>query len=104
MFGTTQDETVYVYGLRGHAFRSADLGETWETVDTGTVATLLGGTWTADGEAVFVGHGNVVLACNDDTLSCRLASTGGRRGITGVAEAARRQLVTVGQGGARVLR
>lgn len=63
MFGVLgfDGDRVLVFGLRGNVFESADLGETWKAIDSGTEQTLQGGAVLADGGAVLVGSNGVVL-------------------------------------------
>ena len=43
---------MLIFGLRGHLFRSEDAGETWEKIETGTVAILNSGVRLEDGTIV----------------------------------------------------
>ncbi len=63
MFGVIGFEgaKVLVFGLRGHAYESADLGEHWTEVATGTELSLLGGVRLANGGAALVGANGLVL-------------------------------------------
>ena len=68
MFGAVAYDSscVMFFGLRGHAMSSCDDGLTWEEMDTGTQATLLGGTSSGDG-VVIVGNSGLVLEYNPDS-------------------------------------
>lgn len=63
MFGVLgyAGQHVLVYGLRGHAFESSDLGDHWSEINTGTELTLLGGTKLPDDGAVLAGANGVIL-------------------------------------------
>jgi photosystem II stability/assembly factor-like uncharacterized protein len=63
MFGVLgyAGDHVLAFGLRGHAFESADLGDHWTLVETGTQLSLMGGAATADGGAVIAGANGIVL-------------------------------------------
>jgi photosystem II stability/assembly factor-like uncharacterized protein len=50
-----------VFGLRGHAFETDDLGDTWREIPTDTELSLLGGVKLANGGAALVGANGLVL-------------------------------------------
>lgn len=52
---------IIIYGLRGHAFSSNDLGDSWSQLETGVSTNILGGTFTLAGDALLVGAGGTVL-------------------------------------------
>ena len=54
-----RDDCVLFYGLRGHAQKSCDFGESWTEVETGSEASISDGTsW----------NGMVILAANSGVL------------------------------------
>ncbi|HUS25552.1 MAG TPA: YCF48-related protein, partial [Candidatus Binatia bacterium] len=54
-----------VYGLRGNVYMNPDVrAGKWQKVDTGTVASMFGGTVLADGQFALVGLNGVVLLVN----------------------------------------
>jgi photosystem II stability/assembly factor-like uncharacterized protein len=55
---------IIAYGLRGHAFVSNDLGDSWRELETGVTTNLLGGTYTASGDTILLGAGGTVLLKN----------------------------------------
>lgn len=63
MFGAIgyQGRRVLVFGLRGNALETDDLGDTWREVDTGTELSLQGGSALSNGGAVIVGNDGLVL-------------------------------------------
>lgn len=74
-FGVTGNRDVVVaYGLRGNAWRSRDAGRTWEQVQTGTEASITGGTTTQDGRIALATIGGVVLVSGDGGLTFRSLS------------------------------
>lgn len=52
---------IIAYGLRGHAFVSDDLGESWTELKTGVATNILGGTFTESGDTILLGAGGTVL-------------------------------------------
>lgn len=63
MFGAIgfDGQRAMVFGLRGHAFETDDLGDTWREVPTATELSLLGGAKLANGGAAIVGANGLVL-------------------------------------------
>lgn len=101
MFGVLgfDGEHVLVFGLRGNAFESHDLGSTWTALDTGTEQTLQGGTVVAGGGVVLVGSGGVVLVRQGagDPFQQFLHDEGGA--LADVLPLAGRDMVLVGERG-----
>ena len=56
---------LLAYGLRGNAFRSPDLGRTWQPVNTGTPVSISAGTRLADGRVVLVSQAGEILLSSD---------------------------------------
>lgn len=54
-------EELIVYGLRGHLFHSADQGETWSEIDTGTIANINAIAKLPDGNFIAVGDAGTIL-------------------------------------------
>lgn len=63
MFGAIgfEGQRAIVFGLRGHAFETDDLGDSWRELQTGTELSLLGGTKLAKGGVALVGANGLVL-------------------------------------------
>ena len=63
MFGALgfDGQRAMVFGLRGHAFETDDLGDTWREIATDTELSLLGGAKLANGGAALVGANGLVL-------------------------------------------
>jgi photosystem II stability/assembly factor-like uncharacterized protein len=105
-FGVTGDErTVLVFGLRGNAFRSSDLGATWERVDTGVDESLHGAAVAPDGRLVLVAQGGRVLASEDGGRCFRAvarARIAPASAVAATANAAGIAVAVVGAGGVRV--
>jgi photosystem II stability/assembly factor-like uncharacterized protein len=67
LFGVTGSErAVVVHGLRGSVLRSADGGQSWQTVNTGLQVGLTASTRHDDGRLVVVSQAGHVLASTDD--------------------------------------
>jgi photosystem II stability/assembly factor-like uncharacterized protein len=62
MFGavTAGAPCVVFFGLRGNVIRSCDAGISWEKLNSGTEATLLGGA-EQDGKVLLVGNSGAVI-------------------------------------------
>lgn len=69
-----------VFGLRGNAFVSDDVGSgQWRRIDTGTVASLFGGTRLADGGYALVGlNGTILLLDREARVRKRIAEPQGK--------------------------
>ncbi|MGK2907574.1 MAG: WD40/YVTN/BNR-like repeat-containing protein [Desulfuromonadales bacterium] len=52
---------IFVYGLRGHMFRSIDQGETWDAINTGTTANINDVIEVSESILIGVGDGGTVL-------------------------------------------
>jgi photosystem II stability/assembly factor-like uncharacterized protein len=63
MFGVLAlgDRHLLAYGLRGNMLESRDAGDSWQSIDTGTELSLMGGAALSNGGAVVVGANGVVL-------------------------------------------
>ena len=94
-------DSVLIFGLRGHLFRSDDAGENWNEIETGTVAMLTDGIRLDDGTVVIVGLGGTVLVSSDDGFSFRLHQQENRRGISSIADVQDGSLLMVGEFGVR---
>jgi photosystem II stability/assembly factor-like uncharacterized protein len=90
---------VLVFGMRGHAFRSEDLGESWQEVDTGTDQSLQDATRRLGGGIVMVGLGGVVVTSADGGRTFTAAVEADRRGIAAVAEGTDGALLLFGEAG-----
>lgn len=62
-FGARQfsSRDIFIYGLRGHLFRSVDQGETWQAINTGTTANINDVIEVSDNRLIGVGDGGTVL-------------------------------------------
>lgn len=68
MFGAIgyASRRVLVFGLRGNALESDDLGDSWRALDTGTELSLQGGAALGESGAVIVGNDGLVLVRGED--------------------------------------
>lgn len=73
MFGAIgfEGQRAIVFGLRGHAFETENLGDTWRELSTGTELSLLGGTKLAKGGVALVGANGLVLIRREATEPLR---------------------------------
>jgi len=67
-----QPGALVAFGMRGNVFRSPDDGATWQKIETGIAAGLIGGTVTADSRIVLVGQSGQILVGNSDGSSFSL--------------------------------
>lgn len=66
LFGSvTVGSDLYVYGMRGSIFRSADGGDSWRRLEVPTQAGITGGVGFDDGRVLFVTQGLSVLSSAD---------------------------------------
>jgi photosystem II stability/assembly factor-like uncharacterized protein len=85
--------------MRGHVFRSEDLGDTWHEVESNTNQSLQGGTLLSDGRVVLVGLGGVVARSSDRGQTFQVGVQPNRLGIAAVTEADRGRVVLFGERG-----
>ncbi len=102
--GTADAGGVLVYGLRGHLFRSADFGDSWEEIPLKAASGdlefgLSDGALLADGRIVVVGHGGSVLESTDGGRSFSVFNRPDRLSLAGVSATGDGHLILVGQGG-----
>ena len=98
-----EDDTVLLFGLRGHLFRSEDAGEIWEKIETGTVAILNSGVRLEDGTIVVAGLSGAVLMSTDGGNTFELYQQANRRGISAVVDVGNGSLLLVGEFGVKTV-
>jgi photosystem II stability/assembly factor-like uncharacterized protein len=100
-------DALLAYGLRGNLLRSEDAGLTWQRIRTGTVAMLDGGVTFGNDEGhsavAVVGLSGVVLVSYDGGKSFALLQQDDRKGLSGVLAVGADTLLTVGEGGAKLI-
>ena len=95
--------TVLAYGLRGNVFRSDNRGATWQKVNTGVPAAIVGGAVRADGALVLVSQSGQVLISSDDGRSFRAVPLSKPMPAAGVVDSGKDKLVLVGLRGTRTI-
>ena len=90
---------VLMLGMRGHVFRSDDLGESWQAVETGSDQSLQAAARLQDGRLVAVGLGGTVLTSDDGGERFEPTARSDRTGLAAVAEAADGALLLCGERG-----
>lgn len=91
-------DTLLVFGLRGHAFRSQDNGDSWQPVVTGTERTLAGGEFVSNLYVLLVGAVGTLLVSDDAGVTFTSRPSGERQNLSAVTNIANSTIV-VGQGG-----
>ena len=104
-FGTLplENDSLLLFGLRGHMFRSEDAGQTWKEIETATEAMLTDGLRLADGTVMVAGLDGVLLVSRDDGRSFTLRQQADRQGIATVVEAGDGTLILIGEFGLTTL-
>jgi len=97
-----EGDTVLVFGLRGHLFRSENAGENWQEIETPTQEMLTNGIYTNDGIYI-TGLGGTILKSNDKGQSFVLQEQGHRDGFTAIIKSPEGKLITVGEKGVGLL-
>jgi len=93
-------DALLALGLRGHLYRSADAGLSWQKIATHTVALLDGGTQLSDGSIALVGLSGVVLVSRDAGRSMTLLQQADYAGLAAVLGTGSGQLAVIGENGA----
>lgn len=104
-FGTLplHDDTLLLFGLRGHLFRSEDAGKTWVEVETATEAMLTSGLVLDDGTIIIAGLAGTVLVSRDGGQSFTLHQQSDRQGIAALVQAADGSVILIGEFGVKKL-
>jgi len=91
---------VFAYGLRGHAIRSLDGGESWSAVDTGLPVSLTAASFDANGRLYLFSQAGQGLVSDDSGASFKPLELAERLPVSGaIADPAR--LLLVGARGVR---
>ena len=98
---SAHNDTLFMFGLRGNLYRSADFGTTWERVITDNNSTLAGGSATHQGEIVLVGGVGTVLTSTDGGQSFRRTMIEDRLSLS-AGLSRNGKLILVGQGGVKL--
>lgn len=100
--GTGQVNEILVFGLRGNAFMSTDLGRSWRVVPNESGTTLTNGAVVDDGRITLVGNSGAVLVSTNGAESFRPYVRSDREGIMGVEAISGTNLLLVGEGGVKI--
>lgn len=94
---------LFIYGLRGHLFKSSDRGATWTAIDTGGVTTNLNDIIELDGgNAMIVGSGGTLLRLPAGATTAQRIPYPGFNGFMSAQKAAPDGLLLFGDAGAQV--
>ena len=96
-------DTVLVFGLRGHLFRSENAGISWQEIETPTQEMLTNGIMLTDGDIYITGLGGTILKSSDKGQSFVLQEQGHRDGFTAIIQDPEGELITVGEKGVSLL-
>lgn len=96
-------DTVLVFGLRGHLFRSENAGVDWQEIETPTQEMLTNGIVMAEGEIYITGLGGTILKSSDKGQSFVLQEQGHRNGFVAIMQSFAGELITVGEKGVGLL-
>lgn len=104
LFGLTMTakNTLIAAGLRGHVFRSTDLGQSWQQVQLAQTATLNSVLTDQSGHVYLTGNAGTLLVSQDDGVSFTSVPTQDSKAILN-AVAVKDQLVVVTEAGIRTL-
>jgi len=99
-FGAVAKKGLLItFGMRGNAFRSRDAGQTWEKLQTKTLASITSGTVMPDGAIALVTLAGQVLVSRDDGDTFNTLSTTKAMAFFGVAPVDGSNVALVGPAG-----
>ncbi len=91
------------YGLRGHIFRSTDLGNTWTPIDTGGVTTNINDVIEMDdGEVIIVGSGGTLFRLRAGSAIAERIPYAGFNGFVSAQKMGADSLLLFGDAGAQI--
>jgi len=92
--------TLVVMGLRGHLFRSSDLGGSWQEIETGTFSGLQQLLVSSSrNKLIIVGSNGTQLVSDDNAKTVRLVQRSDRVHLSGAIETDDNKLLLVGVSG-----
>lgn len=93
---------LLIYGLRGHLFRSLDLGNTWTPIDTGDATTNINDVIEMDGgDAIVVGGGGTLFRLKAGAAAAERIPYSGFNGFVSVQKMGTDAVLLFGDGGAQ---
>ncbi|SDP39530.1 WD40/YVTN/BNR-like repeat-containing protein [Desulforhopalus singaporensis] len=98
-----EDDTLLIFGLRGHLFRSEDGGVSWRRIPVGSQATLTRGLRLKSGEIVITGLAGTLLISNDGGNSFVVRQQPDRQNILKAVQTADESLILTGAFGVKRL-
>lgn len=94
---------LLVYGLRGHIFRSSDLGNTWTPIATGGVTTNINDVIEMDdGEVIIVGSGGTLFRLKAGSATAERIPYSGFNGFVSAQKMGADSLLLFGDAGAQI--
>lgn len=94
---------LLIYGLRGHLFRSLDLGNTWTPIDTGDATTNINDVIEMDGgDAIIVGGGGTLFRLKAGAAAAERIPYSGFNGFVSVQKMGTDAVLLFGDGGAQL--
>jgi len=94
---------LIIYGLRGHAFASPDMGRTWTRLATGIDTSITGGIFTDAGELVLVSQGARALVSRNEGKTFSPLDIGQPMPVYDVAAGRKGEIVLAGARGVRTV-
>ncbi len=101
---TARDGSVIMAGLRGKAFRTIDIGETWTVVEKPPSSSLVDSIVLSDGRVLLAGQAGDILLSDDDGVSFNKIQLPGVERIHAVAEIDPKTLLIAGPNGVQRVR
>lgn len=101
---TARDGAVILAGLRGKAFRTVDLGQTWSVVEKPPSSSLVDSIVLSDGRVLLAGQAGEILLSDDDGISFNKVQLPGVERIHAVAEIDPKTLLLAGPNGIQRVR
>lgn len=94
---------LLAYGLRGHIFRSSDLGNTWTSIDTGGVTTNINDVIELDdGQVIIVGSGGTLFRLSAGSGAAERIPYSGFNGFVSAQKMGADSLLLFGDAGAQI--
>lgn len=97
------NDSLLLFGLRGHLFRSEDAGESWQRIDSGTQAMLTDGIRLDDGTVVITGLEGTLLVSRDGGRTFSVKAQADRQGYSSVLPLPDGGLILFGEFGVTIL-